>query len=159
MMKAMRLKTFLKAPRSVRRSNESGFTLIELMIVIAIIALIASLVGGKVLGQFEKAKVSSTKTQIKQLSTILDTYKLECGSYPSTEQGLDALLSKPAGAPECKNYDPSGYVKGSKLPKDAWGNAFIYSSAGSDFEIKSLGDDQKEGGEGFGKDLSSKDAD
>ncbi len=137
--------------------EESGFTLIELMIVIAILALLAGFVGTNVIKRFEESKVSSTKIQIKQLGVILDDFRRVCGFYPSTEQGLDALVKAPTGGRQCKNYDPDGFVK--KVPQDAWNHDFVYISDYNKYTIKSLGADGKEGGEGFDKDISSDDLD
>jgi len=136
--------------------NSKGMTLTEILIVIAIIALVGTFVTTNVINKFGRAKVDSTKIQMRQLGVILDDFKRECGFYPLTEQGLDALVTKPAGGRECKNYDPEGYVKGGKVPKDAWGNDFQYfSTDGRTYEIKSLGNDNAEGGEENDADLSS----
>lgn len=135
-------------------SNNSGMTLMEIMIVIAIIGLIMGIVGTNVMKRFDEAKVESTKVQMKQLSVILQDFKRVCGFYPTQEQGLEALVKAPAGR-ECKNYDPEGFVK--KVPKDAWSNDFLYFSDGSKFTIKSLGGDAKEGGTGTDADISSDD--
>ena len=137
--------------------SEAGFTLTEMLVVIALIALIGTFATSQIINRFQDAKVSATKIQVRQLGSILDTFKLQCGFYPLTDQGLDALVHKPAGGRECKNYDPQGYVKDGKVPKDSWDNDFQYFSDGNTYEIKSLGADGKEGGEGFDKDLSSKD--
>lgn len=137
------------------KKNQAGMTLLETMITIAIIVLVGSLVGPKVFNQFTKAKVGTTKTQIKSLESTLQMYKLDNGSYPSTSQGLDALITKPNGYPEAKNWDINGYIN--KVPKDAWGNEFNYISPGlnSDFEIISFGADGMEGGSGYDSDIVS----
>ncbi|MBU6376175.1 MAG: type II secretion system protein GspG, partial [Bdellovibrionales bacterium] len=105
------------------RINQAGFTLTEMLIVVALIGLVATFVGGNLIGKFNTAKVDSTKIQMKNLGVILDDFNRVCGFYPTTDQGLDALIKPPAGR-ECKNYDPSGFIKGGKIPKDAWGNDF-----------------------------------
>lgn len=133
--------------------DESGFTLTEMLIVVAIIAMIGTFAIGKIQGSFQKAKVDSTKIKIRQLGTLLDNYRLDCNVYPTTEQGLDALVTKPSGGRECKNYNPDGYAK--KVPKDEWDNDFIYESDGNKFSIRSLGSDRTEGGDGFAADISS----
>lgn len=138
--------------------NEKGFTLTELLIVIAIIGSLATIVGGNLFSKFGKAKVDSTKIQIKNLSVVLDDFRRECNYYPTTDQGLAALVTKPTTGRECKNYDSEGYIKGKKVPKDAWDNDFIYESDGNKFTIKSFGRDGKEGGEDLDKDISSDDA-
>ncbi len=142
--------------RSLQELGRAGFTLIEMMIVLAIIALIMGFVATKAIRRFDEAKVSATKIQIKQLSVILDDFRRVCGFYPSTEQSLDALVKAPAGR-TCKNDDPEGFIK--KIPQDAWNRDFVYISDGNKFVIKSLGADGKEGGEGFDKDISSDELD
>jgi general secretion pathway protein G len=143
--------------KTTSKSDERGFTLTEMLVVIALIGMIGAFVTSKVMDQFSKAKVDSAKIQIRQLGTILDTFKLQCGFYPETDQGLDALVKKPAGGRECKNYDSSGYVKDGKIPKDPWDHDYQYFSDGNSYELKSLGSDAKEGGEGLNADISSKD--
>jgi len=133
---------------------EAGFTLIEMMIVLAIIALVMGFVGTNVIRKYDESRVTSTKIQIKQLATILTDFRRVCGFYPTTEQGLDALVKAPGGR-TCKNYDPEGFVK--KLPQDAWNNDFMYESDGNKFKITSYGADGKPGGEGFNKDITSDD--
>lgn len=137
--------------------NSKGFSLVEMMIVISIIALIMGFAITKIVRKYDEARVEATKIQIKQLSTILDDYRRVCGTYPTTEQGLDALAKAPTSGRMCKNYDPDGFIK--KVPKDAWNNDFVYISDGNKVTIKSLGADGKEGGEGFDKDISSEDMD
>ncbi|NDD91143.1 type II secretion system protein GspG [bacterium] len=137
-----------------RRVHQAGFTLTEMLIVIALIGIVATLVGGNVIGKFNSAKVDATKIQMKQLGVILDDFNRVCGFYPSTEQGLDALLKAPVGR-ECKNYDPAGFIKGGKIPKDGWGNDFVYESDGAKYKLISLGADNKPGGDGNNKDLDS----
>jgi general secretion pathway protein G len=139
------------------RNDVSGFTLIEMMIVMAIIALIAGFVGTKVIRRYDESRVNATRIQIRQLGVILDDFRRVCGAYPTTEQGLDSLVKAPTAGRLCKNYDPEGFIK--KVPQDAWNNDFVYVSDGSKYTIKSLGADGKEGGEGFDKDISSDDLD
>lgn len=128
---------------------QQGFTLIELLIVIAVIGLIGTLVATNVMKRFDEAKVGATQAQIRQLGVVLDDFRRVCGFYPSTEQGLDALVKAPQGR-ECKNYDPEGFVKGGHVPRDAWGNDFTYESDGNHYVIKS-------NGSGNGKLISSED--
>ena len=136
-------------------SGEAGFTLTEMLIVIALIAMVGTFVTVNVIGKFQRSKVDATKIQIKQLGVILDDFRRECGFYPTTEMGLDALVHKPAGGRECKNYDPEGYIKGGKIPKDGFNNDFGYQSDGNKYTIISFGNDGKEGGEGADKDINS----
>lgn len=137
--------------------NEEGFTLTELLIVVAIIGMIATFVGQNVISKFGRAKVDGTKINMRNIGNALDDFKRECGFYPLTDQGLEALLTKPTGGRECKNYDPEGYIKGKKLPLDGWNNPFVYESDGNKYVLKSLGADGKEGGTGNDADISSED--
>lgn len=157
MLKTLRNRSqFLKLPLASSQGAH-GFSLIEMLIVIAIMALVGTFVVGNVMRRYEEAKVGATKVQIRQLGTVLDDFRRVCGFYPTTDQGLDALVSAPSGR-ECKNYDPEGFIKGKKVPTDGWDQPFNYESDGNKYVIKSLGADNKEGGEGFDKDLSSEDA-
>lgn len=137
--------------------NESGFSLIEIMIVVMIMGIILSFVGPKIMERFGGAKYDTTKIQMKQIATTLKTFRLDCNLYPTTDQGLEALMQKPTGGNECKNYAPGGYMN--KIPKDAWDKDFLYSSDGSSFEIKSLGADMKPGGDGYNADITVTDTD
>ncbi len=133
--------------------DERGFTLTEMLIVVAIIAMIGTFAVGKIMSQYNRAKVDSTKIQIRNLATLLDNYRLDCNYYPNTDQGLEALVTKPTGGRECKNYNPEGYAK--KVPNDGWGNAFLYESDGTKFVIKSLGQDGQPDGAENNADISS----
>lgn len=132
--------------------NQSGFSLIELMIVIAILGLLIGIVGPKLISNFDKAKVATTRVNMKNISNTLKTYRLDCGMYPTTEQGLEALVSKPTVGEECRNYAPGGYLEKS-VPQDAFNNNFLYESDGSTFQIISLGSDRKEGGADYDADI------
>jgi len=151
--------------KNVKKTNQlsflsqenRGFTIIEMMIVLSIIAMIMGFVTTSVMKHFDESRVSATKIQIKQLGVILDDYRRVCGQYPSTEQGLHALVAAPTSGKLCKHYDPEGFVK--KIPQDAWNNDFLFTSDGNKYEIKSLGANGQEGGEGINKDISSNDLD
>jgi general secretion pathway protein G len=134
-----------------------GFTLIEIMVVIVILALLAALVGPKIIGRSDDAKVADAKVQIKNLETALKLYKLDNSVYPSTEQGLAALVSKPSVGTIPKNYRGEGYLESKKVPQDPWGNDFVYLSPGAagDFDLCSPGADGVKGGEGKGADICS----
>ena len=144
----------VKAPveKSILRS-ERGFTLTEMLIVVAIIAMIGTFAVGKSMSQYNRAKVDSTKIQIRNLATLLDNFRLDCNYYPTTDQGLESLVAKPTGGRDCKNYNPEGYAK--KVPNDGWGNAFIYESDGTKFVIKSLGQDGAPDGSENNADITS----
>ena len=115
-----------------------------------------TLVGTQVINRYNRAKAEGTKIQIKQISSYLKQFYVDCNFYPTTDQGLEALVGKPTGGRECKNYDPNGYIEGGKLPMDGFGNPFSYISDANTFEVISLGKDGQEGGEGVDADLSSK---
>ncbi len=135
--------------------RHSGFTLIEIMIVVVIIGMLSALVGPRLIGQSDEAKIKTTKIQISQLEQTLGLFQLDNGFFPTTEQGLAALVKAPTIPPEPMNYKQGGYMK--KLPKDAWGREFIYICPGQhgDFDIISYGSDGAEGGEGNAKDLNN----
>jgi general secretion pathway protein G len=116
--------------------DRSGFTLIELLIVMIIIGLLAALVAPKMFGKVEKARVQAARAQISLFSTALDSYRLDSGHYPSTSDGLDALVKNPGGA---ENWD-GPYLK--KIPKDPWGQDYVYTcDESSDYVIASSGPD------------------
>jgi len=126
------------------KSRRRGFTLIELMVVIVILGLLAALVAPKFLKSGEEAKVTTTKVQMKNIEQALKLYKLHNSFYPTTEQGLRALVEKPETEPIPKNWK-GPYLD--KVPKDAWGNDFIYVSDGKHFTLVSPGPDGEEGTE------------
>ncbi len=128
-----------------------GFTLLEILIVILIIGLIAALVVPNLLGQHQKANVVATKVEIQRLEEILTFYHLDNQHYPSTEQGLEALVTEPSGFPEPRNWGPDAYMK--KVPVDPWGNEYIYTNDGSEIEIYSRGADGEDGGNGYNTDI------
>ncbi|MCS6771631.1 MAG: type II secretion system major pseudopilin GspG [Kiritimatiellae bacterium] len=137
-----------------------GFTLVEILVVLAIITILASVVTVTLVRKPGEARVAATKLQIRQLQTALNVYRTEQGRYPTQEQGLEALVRKPDIEPVPVNYPAEGYLEGRRLPADAWGNPFVYLSpgrAGESFEILSYGSDGEPGGEGEAADISSSD--
>ena len=144
-----------------QNNRETGFTLIELMVVIVILGLLAGLILPRFIGQSDTAKRQAAKTQMALLESALKMYKLDNGSYPTTEQGLKALVEPPASGNLPKNWRKGGYLEKGKVPKDPWKNEFIYVYPGShgDFDITSLGADGEPGGEDFDKDINSWDVD
>jgi general secretion pathway protein G len=149
----------MKTKKTQLIRTESGFSLIELMIVIGILGLLIGIVGPKLISNFDKAKVETTRVNMKNISSTLKQFRLDCGSYPNTNQGMDALITKPTSAPECKNYAPKGYLDKKTLPKDAWDMDYLYNSDGNAFEIKSYGADKKEGGADYDADITVSDQD
>ncbi|SMG21274.1 type II secretion system major pseudopilin GspG [Dethiosulfovibrio salsuginis] len=135
--------------------RRSGFTLVEVLVVVVIIGMLAALVAPKVVGRGEEAKRTATHVQIREIEQALDMYKLDSGMYPTTEQGLEALITKPTTSPEPRRWKEGGYLK--KLPVDPWGKEFIYRQPGDhgDFDLFSCGADGEEGGEGDGKDITN----
>ena len=133
-------------------------TLIEIMVVVTILGMIATIATINVLGRLDQAKVTSTKTQMKNLETALDEYKRDNGFYPDSGQGLEALVQKPSSGKVPQNYPRGGYIKGGTVPRDAWGNDFQYMSPGAHgnpVEIISLGADGQEGGDDVDADINS----
>jgi general secretion pathway protein G len=131
-------------------NNNRGFTLIELMVVVIILGILALYVGPKIMGEPEKAKRVKAKMDIATLETALKMYKLDNGVYPTTEQGLVALVEKPETGTIPKKWREGGYLEKRKVMKDPWGNDFVYISPGvhGDFDIISYGKDGVPGGEG-----------
>ena len=139
------------------RRHLHGFSFIEVMVVIIILGLLSSIVGVYLFDSAEKAKADATKTQIKGLETALDLYRLHNSRYPSTEQGLKALLTKPEVGVLPKNWN-GPYLRGKNLPEDGWGSPYRYLSGnGSNYEIISLGADGIDGGTDLDADINSKD--
>ncbi len=138
------------------RATAPGFTLIEIMVVVVILGILGALIVPSFLSRPDEAKVTIAKSDIRAISSALDIYKLDNHAYPSTDQGLEALVKKPGGFPEPKNWNPEGYLK--KLPMDPWGTAYQYISPGTDgrpYDLYSLGADGQEGGEGFAADIDN----
>ncbi|MBU4484300.1 type II secretion system major pseudopilin GspG [bacterium] len=141
-----------------RKLNQAGMTLIEIMVVIAILGIIATVFAVNVMGRFEKAKIDATKTQIKSFEQALDMFRLDNGYYPTTEQGLKALVEKPTIGRQVKYFPSTGYLKQSTVPNDPFGCEFTYYSpgmSGNQYEIISLGDDCMEGGVDAAADIKS----
>lgn len=144
-----------RRPGRIWRQDDRGFTLIEIMVVIFIIALLAALVVPKIIGRTEEAKRVAAKAQIREIENALNLYHLDNGTYPTTEQTLDALVKKPTAPPVPNNYKADGYI--SKIPKDPWGRPYLYLSPGNhgEFDIISLGADGVRGGKGNNADIDS----
>ena len=140
-----------------KKNTQAGFTLIELMVVIVILGLLAGVIIPRFMGETDKAKVATTKMQIASLESALKMYKLDNGSYPSTEQGLQALVEAPTAGNLPTNWRKGGYLEKGKVPKDPWKIDYIYICPGShgDFDLSSLGADGEPGGEGFDKDINN----
>ncbi|MEZ8143664.1 type II secretion system protein GspG [Enterovibrio norvegicus FF-33] len=135
--------------------RQQGFTLLEIMVVIVILGVLASLVVPNLLGNKDKADQQKAVTDISSLEGALDMYRLDNSVYPTTDQGLDALVSKPSSSPEPRNYRQDGYIK--RLPQDPWGNDYQYLNPGEHgtTDIFTLGADNQEGGEGVNQDIGN----
>ncbi|WP_456451268.1 type II secretion system major pseudopilin GspG [Hydrogenimonas sp.] len=133
--------------------KRSAFSLLELMIVIIILGLLSALVLPNLLGKAESAKRKLVCIQMKQIEEALKSFKFDNGMYPTTEEGLEALLKNP-DPEKYTNYAPSGYLEGKTLPKDPWKHPYIYVNEGSGINLISLGADGREGGDGDAKDIT-----
>ncbi len=137
------------------RIRSRGFTLIEIMVVVVILAVLGALVVPKILENVDKARVTRAASDIRAIETALDLYRLDNFKYPTTEQGLQALVKQPVD-PTITNYRSGGYL--GSLPKDPWGNPYLYASPGTDgrdYDITSYGRDGKPGGDGYDADIST----
>jgi general secretion pathway protein G len=135
-----------------RLHGNSGFTLIEIMVVVFILGLLVTLVAPKIIGRTDEARRVKAMADIKAISEALHLFKLDNGAYPSGGEGLTALVQQSAGA---RNWNPDGYLD--KVPVDPWGNEYVYFSDGRDFVVKSYGPDGSEGGGDNNADISSED--
>jgi len=144
---------------SLKRADRdaAGFTLIELMVVIAIIAILASIVAPKMVARTENAKRAAARAQIANFKTALTGFRLDSGRYPTTEEGLEALVKKPPGYD--KKYQEGGYMESKTVPLDPWGNKYVYICPGiqdpTGYDLESFGRDGADGGEGDNKDIES----
>jgi general secretion pathway protein G len=149
--------------RTIRRPGrasrgEDGFTLIEIMAVVLIMGFLAGIVGVAVVAQIDKARVTTTKTQIKQLEAALTFFQMENGFFPGTDQGLEALVQRPTAGREPLSYRDGGYLQGGIVPLDAWQSPYQYESPGQinrDYDIWSLGADGVAGGSGVDADVGN----
>jgi len=140
-------------PRVLRRHG--GFTLLEVLVVVAILAILATIIVPKIMKRPEEARRTKAIMDIKAIETALNLYHLDSGVYPSTEQGLEALVTKPTTGVIPKNWKEGGYLD--KVPKDPWGNPFVYLSPGlhKEFDLESFGSDGVDGGEGKDADVEN----
>ena len=134
---------------------QGGFTLIEILVVVVIIGILGAVIVPNLLGRPDQARVTAAQSDLRSLSNALDIYRLDNFQYPSSDQGLEALVQKPSGFPEPKNYNPEGYIK--HLPSDPWGSPYVYERTPNGFRLVSLGADGAEGGEGLNADIHYED--
>ncbi len=141
------------------RLNDLGFTLLEIMVVVVILSILALYVGPKIIGEPEKARINMAKMQIRSIENALKMYKLDNGVYPSTEQGLEALVQPPGVGKLAKNWRKGGYMDKGKIPKDPWQNDYIYLSPGvqntDSIDLMSFGPDEQPGGEDENADINN----
>lgn len=135
--------------------GERGFTLIEVLVVIVILSILAAVIIPRVMDQPDQARVTRARQDVSSLVTALNIYRLDNFTYPSTDQGLDALIQKPAGLPAAPNWKQGGYVD--RLPTDPWGSPYQYLSPGlhGEIDVYSLGADGAAGGEGINADIGN----
>ena len=127
--------------------KENGMSLIEIMVAITLIAIMGTFVTGKVFNFLYEGQVRSTRIQMNNFKGLLKEFRRKCGFYPSAEQGLEALIEKPATGKECRNYPTDGFLDGEDIPLDPWENEYLYTSNGKKFNIISYSQDGEEGGE------------
>ena len=137
--------------KSYQLSRARGFTLIEIMVVVVILGILGSLIVPNIIGRPDEARVTAARADIEAIGNALELYRLDNGDYPSTDQGLEALVTQPTGCPEPRRWNSEGYLK--KLPIDPWDEPYLYFSEDRTFEVYSLGSDRQEGGEGVDADL------
>ena len=141
--------------RKAGRRPDSGVTLIEMMVVLVIIAIVAAIVVPNVIGRPDEARVTVASTDIRSIGSALELYRLDNRAYPTTSQGLAALVERPTSPPEPPNWVEGGYLE--TLPRDPWGNDYVYLSPGRDgsgYELVSLGADGQAGGDGTNADIA-----
>ncbi len=136
-----------------KRGTRSGFTLVEIMVVILILGLLATIVVQSLRGATDKAKRTKAQADLHELQTALDRYYLDNSYYPTTDQGLQALVSRPGSGRVPANYEDGGYIQ--RVPLDPWGSAYFYQSDGNSYVLKSFGADGVEGGEGKNADIDA----
>ncbi len=136
-------------------SRSQGFTLIEIMVVVVILAILAAAVVPRIMDRPDQARMTKAKQDVQVLESALELYRLDNFNYPSTQQGLEALVQRPSGEPAAPNWKSGGYIK--SLPKDPWGNEYQYLNPGikSDVDIFTYGADARPGGEGPAADIGN----
>lgn len=139
--------------KSAKNRDDAGFTLIEIMVVIAIIGILATLIVPRIMGRPDEARATAAKHDIGTISQALKLYRLDIGRYPTSEQGLNALVVKPSADPVPQNWKAGGYLD--SLPKDPWGHPYQYANPGTkgEIDIYSYGADNKPGGTGVDADI------
>lgn len=149
----------MSEPIPTTRRDRRGFTLIEIMAVVLIMGLLMAVVGVNIKAQIDKARLATARAQITQLESALEFYRMDNGRYPTSEQGLDALVREPSGDPAPRNYPPGGYLKKADALLDPWGESFLYANPGShnehSYDLWTQGADAAPGGEGGDSDMGN----
>ncbi|MGH7822059.1 MAG: type II secretion system major pseudopilin GspG [Candidatus Binatia bacterium] len=143
--------------RPLRTTASGGFTLVEILIVVFIIGLLATIVSVNVIGRTDEARRTKAMADIKEIEQGVHLFKLDNGFYPTTDQGIAALIQKPTSGPPARKYPADGYLNKSSVPEDPWGYPYVYLSDGQSYILRSLGGDGEQGGEGNAADLDSRD--
>ena len=145
---------YAHSAKSLASPRQSGFTLIEIMVVVVIIGILAALVGPKLFGQVDRARQEAARSEISTIENAMKFYRLDNFAYPSAEQGIDALVNKP-NDPNIKNWNPGGYLE--RIPRDPWGNPYVYRNPGvnGEIDILTFGADGVEGGDGNNADIGN----
>ena len=133
------------------RSVVKGFTLIEIMVVVVILGVLSALIVPNIMNRPDEARVTKARLDVQNVGNALEYYRLDNGFYPSTDQGLEALVSEPGGFPEPRNWNPEGYLD--KVPVDPWGEPYLYYNEERSIDVYSFGADRQEGGEGVDADI------
>jgi general secretion pathway protein G len=147
----------MRSMKPQRFSRDRGFTLIEIMVVITILGILAALIVPKVVGRTDDARIAAARQDIASVMQALKLYRLDNGRYPTTEQGLQALLTKPLTEPVPMNWKQGGYLERSSVPKDPWGHPYQYLNPGlrGEIDVFSFGADGQSGGENTDADIGS----
>ncbi len=138
-------------PTGVRGRAEAGFTLIEIMVVVVILGILGALIVPNVISRPDDARVQRASADVRAIANALELYRMDNGNYPSTDQGLDALVSEPSGYPEARRWNPEGYL--GKMPMDPWDEPYLYYNEGRSYDVYTFGADRKEGGESYDADI------
>lgn len=136
-------------------NSQGGFSLLEILIAVTLLGIVSAVVTINVLERLEEGKVETAKVQMASFSTALKDFRRKCNRYPTTMEGLDALMNKPSEGRECPNYPPNGFLgeEAIEIPDDPWGEPYYYESEGRRYQIYSYGPDGEEGGEGLDADI------